>query len=212
MSPTFLADTWRRVRLFAVVTAPHPETTLPLARALFDGGIRGMEITFRTEEAAAAIRAVRDALPEMIVGAGTLLDPQQVEQAQAAGAQFGVAPGLQLSVVEAARGIGLPFAPGVATPSEVEQALSAGCRCLKLFPAEPLGGLPYLKAISAPYAHLDPVWLPLGGIDREKAAEYFTLPAVAAVGGSFLTPASRIEQRDWAGLTTIARESLEALA
>jgi len=212
MSSNFLADTWRQVRLFAVVTAPHPTTTLPLARALFEGGIRGMEITFRTGDAAEAIRAVRDDLPEMIIGAGTLLNRHQIEQAHAAGAQFGVAPGFQLSVVEAAREIGLPFAPGVATPSEVEQALSAGCRCLKLFPAEPLGGLPYLQAITAPYAHLAPVWLPLGGIDREKAGHYLKAPAVAAVGGSFLTPAIRIEQQDWAGITALAREAREALS
>jgi len=207
-----LSDLWRTVRLFAVVTPADPATMVALAEALFAGGIRGMEITFRSEHTADTIRQIKNRLPEMILGAGTVLTPDQAATAQDAGADFAVAPGCRLAVIEAAQTIGIPFAPGVATPSEVETALAAGCRCLKLFPAELLGGLPYLQAISAPYAHLDPHWLPLGGIDLQKIGEYLIQPEVAAVGGSFLAPAHLVQNRDWNGITELAKKTMATLS
>lgn len=207
-----LSDLWRTVRLFAVVTPSDPATMLRLAEALFAGGVRGMEITFRSEHTATTILQIKQKLPEMIIGAGTVLTPDQAATAKDAGADFAVAPGCRLPVIEAAQTLGIPFAPGVATPSEIETALASGCRCLKLFPAELLGGLPYLKAITAPYAHLEPHWLPLGGIGAEQTCEYLAQPEVAAVGGSFLAPARFVENGDWQHITDLAQTTMASLS
>ncbi len=216
LPPSALPDTLRHCRLLAVVGRPEARTAAALARALWRGGIRGMEVTFRTPEAAEAIQAIREAEPGMCLGAGTLLHVSQVREALEAGAHYGVAPGCHLPVIEAAQAIGLPFAPGIATPTEIETALAAGCRVLKFFPAQPSGGPAYLRAISEPYAHLAPVYLPLGGIELETAIEYLRSERVAAVGGSWLIPPRAVAEGDWsaieAGAATAVKRIGEALA
>lgn len=148
----------------------------------------------------------------MMVGAGTVLTPQQVHDVQAAGGAFGVAPGMNPRVVSEAKRVGLPFAPGVCTPTEMELAIEQGCRLLKFFPAEPSGGLGYLRSAAAPLAHLGVRFLPLGGIDFDNLADYLREPFVLAVGGSWLAPPQSIRQQDWSGIMARARRASELVA
>jgi 2-dehydro-3-deoxyphosphogluconate aldolase/(4S)-4-hydroxy-2-oxoglutarate aldolase len=143
----------------------------------------------------------------MVAGMGTVLTPEQVDQIVAAGAAFGVAPGTNPRVIRAAQASGLPFAPGIATPSDIEAALELGCRLLKLFPAEPSGGLNYLNSIAAPFAHLGVRYIPLGGVQPDNMSTYLSNPHVAAVGGSWLAPRDLIDGQNWTEITRRAREA-----
>lgn len=193
--------------VLAVLVIDNAADAVPLAEALLAGGVNAMELTLRTDAAIDALKAIRKSAPEMIVGIGTILSPDQVRQVVAEGAQFGVSPGINPKVVEAAIESGLPFAPGIATPSEVELALSFGCRRLKFFPAESLGGLGYLRAMSPPYNHLGVKYLPLGGVGAKNLAEYIADPLVAAVGGSWLATRDKIAAKDWQAIEQTAREA-----
>jgi 2-dehydro-3-deoxyphosphogluconate aldolase/(4S)-4-hydroxy-2-oxoglutarate aldolase len=184
----------------AVLVVDDANDAVPLARALLDGGIDAMELTLRTPAALEALAAIKAHVPEMLAGIGTILRPDQVRQVCDAGAAFGVAPGLNPRVVEAARKISLPFAPGIATPSDLERALEMGCRDVKFFPAEPLGGLKYLKSLAAPYAHLGVRFVPLGGLTLENMGSYLADPLVLAVGGSWLAPRDLIQAGDWGAI------------
>ncbi len=184
----------------AVVTIEDAAVAVPLARALVAGGVRAMELTLRTGVALESMERIVGEVPEMLVGAGTVLRPEQVDRVQRVGAAFGVAPGMNASVVRTAREAGLPFAPGIATPSDIESALEFGCRVLKFFPADGLGGLSYLENIAAPYRHLGLCYIPLGGISDSNLAEYLEHPDVLAVGGSWLAPLRMIDDRDWDGI------------
>lgn len=163
-----------------------------------------MELTLRTPAAIDALQQVKDQVPQMVLGAGTVLDAQQVAAVVSAGVDFAVSPGLDPSVVEAAVSAGLPFAPGVMTPSEIGTAIKLGCLDLKFFPAEPSGGIPMLKSIAAPFSHLGVRFLPLGGVNQNNAASWLEVPEVAAVGGSWLAPKSLIAERDWPAITARA--------
>jgi 2-dehydro-3-deoxyphosphogluconate aldolase/(4S)-4-hydroxy-2-oxoglutarate aldolase len=143
----------------------------------------------------------------MMPGIGTILTPEQVDQVAEAGAAFGVAPGLNRRVVLRAQEVGLPFAPGVATPSDLEAALELGCREVKFFPAEPSGGLAYLKSMAAPYTHLGVRFVPLGGLKADNLGDYLRSPLVLAVGGSWLAPRDLIQQHDWDAITRRAAEA-----
>lgn len=199
-------------RIIPVVVLQDAAHAVPLAKALLAGGIEAIELTFRTKAGAESISRVREAVPGMTVGAGTLLSAEQVDQAVAAGAQFAVAPGFNRRVTDRAREQALPFAPGVMTPSDVENALEAGFTTLKFFPAESAGGVNHLKSLLGPYKHMGAGFIPTGGISAAIAPDYLRLPAVLAVGGSWLTPADAVEQGDWEKITRIARESLEAVS
>jgi 2-dehydro-3-deoxyphosphogluconate aldolase / (4S)-4-hydroxy-2-oxoglutarate aldolase len=201
-----------RSKVIPVVILQDAAKAVPLARALLEGGIEAIELTFRTACAAEAIRAIRAEVPEMVVGAGTLLSPAQVDEAVDAGAQFAVAPGHNPAVSDRAIARGLPFSPGVMTPTEVEAALAKGFKTLKFFPAESAGGVAHLKSLIAPYQHLGIRFIPTGGITAKVAADYLKIPAVLAVGGSWLTPADALARNDWSAIATLARESLAALA
>ena len=198
-------------RIIAVLVVDDAAVALPLAQALLDGGVRIMELTLRTDAALDALRRIVAEVPEMTAGVGTILTPDQVRQAQDAGAAFGVAPGLNPRVMAAARDAGLSFAPGVATPSDIEQALEFDCRLLKFFPAEPSGGLTYLKSMAAPYAHLGLRYVPLGGVSPANLAEYVGDPLIAAVGGSWLAPRDIIAAQDWAQITEHARNAVRII-
>ena len=193
--------------VLAVLVVDDAADAVPLAEALLAGGVNAMELTLRTEAAIDALKAIRKSLPEMLVGIGTILMPEQVREVAAEGAAFGVSPGVNPRVIEAAVKAGLPFAPGIATPSDVETALSYGCRRLKFFPAEALGGLGYLRAMSPPYNHLGVKYVPLGGVGPKNLAEYITDPLVAAVGGSWLAPRDKIAAKDWPAIEQNAREA-----
>lgn len=197
--------------IIAVLVVDRVEDAVPLARALLAGGVDVMELTLRTPAAMDALRAIRDAVPEMVAGVGTILTPEQVMEAASAGAAFGVAPGLNRRVVEAARDAGLSFGPGVLTPSEIEQAIELDCKLLKLFPAEPSGGLTYLRAIVSPFAHLGLKFIPLGGLDAGNMAAFFADPNVAALGGSWLAPRNLIRSGKWDEITVLAKEATEMI-
>lgn len=205
--PPPLQDRLHQGGVIAVLILEDAEAAVPVARALVEGGVRAMELTLRTPAALEALRRIRAEVPEMIAGAGTILTPAQVDEVVEAGAAFGVAPGFNPRVVEQALGTGLPFAPGVCTPTDIELALEAGCKLMKLFPAEPSGGLPYLRAIAAPFAHCGVKFIPLGGIGPANAEAWLREPSVAALGGSWLAPREVVAKRDWAAITSAAREA-----
>ncbi|MCE5301541.1 MAG: bifunctional 4-hydroxy-2-oxoglutarate aldolase/2-dehydro-3-deoxy-phosphogluconate aldolase [Planctomycetaceae bacterium] len=207
MLPREMVEGMRRSGIVAVLVIDRAEDAVPLARALGEGGVQFIELTLRTPAALDALRAIRAEMPEMAVGAGTVLTVEQVREVAASGASFAVAPGMNPRVVRAAQDIGLPFMPGVMTPSDVEQALECGCRELKLFPAEPVGGLKYLKNMAAPYAHLNLQFVPLGGLSPANAGAYLADPWILAVGGSWIAKRDVIERRDWATITKNAKEA-----
>jgi len=201
-----------RGRIVPIVVLDDVEAAAPLAEALLAGGLDVMEITLRTGAALGAIRRIAAAYPEMLLGAGTLLDPSQVDQARDAGAVFGLAPGLNPRVVQAAAHCGMLFAPGVMTPSEVEQAWALGCKLLKFFPAEPAGGVAMLKALAGPYAHLGLRFIPTGGIHSGNLADYLKVPLVAAIGGSWMVDKALVAAGRWDEITRLTRVAVAAAA
>ncbi len=194
-------------RIISVLVIDREEDAVPLARALLAGGVDAMELTLRTPAAIGALRAIKQNMPGMLAGIGTILTPEQVDAVVDAGAAFGVSPGTNPRVLTRARERGLPFAPGIATPSDVEHALEFGCRLLKFFPAESLGGLKYLKDMAAPYLHLGVKFIPLGGVNTGNLKTYLADPLIAAVGGSWLAPREVIKKQDWAAITRTATEA-----
>jgi 2-dehydro-3-deoxyphosphogluconate aldolase / (4S)-4-hydroxy-2-oxoglutarate aldolase len=193
-----------RCGVIAVLVIDEVDHAVPVARSLCDGGIDVMELTLRTPAAIDALAAIRAEVPEMLAGIGTILRTDQVQAVYEGGAAFGVSPGINRRVVEAAQCLGLPFAPGVATPSELEVALELGCREVKFFPAEPLGGLDYLRAMAAPYAHLGVRFFPLGGLKVENMGSYLIDPLTLGVGGSWLAPRELIRSGDWLAIRDLA--------
>lgn len=185
-----------------VVVLARLEEAVPLARALVAGGIRVIEVTLRTPIALEAIRLMREAVPEALVGAGTVTGPGELAEAERAGAVFAVTPGLTPPLVEASRHAGIPVLPGVMTPSEAIAARDAGFSHLKLFPAGPAGGVAMLKALAGPLPGLR--FCPTGGITAESAPDYLRLPNVACVGGSWITPPAALASGDWPLVTRLA--------
>lgn len=209
--PQSLQVSVRNTGVIAVLMLDEADSAVPLARALLAGGVNCVELTLRTPAALEALRRIRGEVPEMQVGAGTVLTPAQVAEVKAAGAAFGVAPGMNPRVVAAARDAGLPFAPGVCTPTDIELALEQGCRVLKFFPSEPCGGLPYLRTIAAPFAHLGVQYIPLGGVGVGNAEEYLKEPSVLALGGSWLASRAAIQRQMWDEITTHARQAVRVV-
>jgi 2-dehydro-3-deoxyphosphogluconate aldolase/(4S)-4-hydroxy-2-oxoglutarate aldolase len=197
------ADLARHGPVIPVIVVDEIERAVPLARALVAGGVRVLEVTLRTPVALAAIEAMARAVPEAIVGAGTLRSAADARAARDAGARFGVSPGYTREVGVACREAGLPLLPGVATAGEVMAASSDGFDFLKFFPAAAAGGVPMLKALAGPFP--DIAFCPTGGIGAETAPQYLALPNVRVVGGSWLTPADALRAGDWARITQLAR-------
>lgn len=198
-------------RIIAVLVIDDAAAALPVAESLLAGGVTAMELTLRTPAALEAAVRIREACPEMMVGIGTILFPDQVEAALAAGASFGVSPGVNPAVIRQAKAVGLPFGPGIMTPTDIDMAIQEGCRLLKFFPAESSGGLAHLKNIAAPYAHLGPKFIPLGGVSLANMMTYLNSDLIAAVGGSWLAPRDLIQQQDWKKIENNAREAISAL-
>ncbi|MFJ9628303.1 bifunctional 4-hydroxy-2-oxoglutarate aldolase/2-dehydro-3-deoxy-phosphogluconate aldolase [Streptomyces sp. NPDC101175] len=188
-----------------VVVIEDAADAVPLARALVAGGLPAIEVTLRTPAAPAALRAVADEVPEAVVGAGTVLTPGQVEECVAAGARFLVSPGWTDLLLEAMRGSGLPFLPGVSTTSEVVALLERGVREMKFFPAAAAGGTAYLRSLAGPLPQAR--FCPTGGIGIDSAPEYLALPNVGCVGGSWMVPADALAARDWGRIEALAREA-----
>ena len=179
---------------------------VPMARALLAGGIRMLEVTLRTPQALACIEAIAKAVPEAVVGAGTLRSKADAQAAANAGARFGVSAGYTSALGSACRDLGLPLLPGVATGGEIMAAQEEGFSALKFFPALQAGGSAMLKAWSGPF--FDVKFCPTGGISLQNAPEFLALPNVLCVGGSWLVPADAMAQGDWARITHLAREAV----
>ncbi len=181
------------------------DTAVELARALVAGGVCSLEITLRSDAALQAIALIAQAVPEALVGVGTVRSAQQLDAAVRAGARFAVSPGLTPDIAQAARQAGIPFLPGVATPSESMFAADHGFTVQKLFPAEAVGGVTLLKALRGPLP--DIVFCPTGGINAANAAQYLELPNVKCVGGSWLTPDAAVAAKDWGAITRLAQQA-----
>lgn len=192
-------------KIIPVIAIDRVDQALPLADALIAGGLPAAEITFRTAAAAEVIATLSRERPQMTVGAGTLLTTDEIDQAIAAGAKFGVAPGLNPRIVTYSFSKGLPFVPGIASPSEIEQGLDLGCRLLKFFPAEAIGGIKLLKAFSAPYKMTGVRFMPTGGINLDNLNDYLSVPQVAAVGGTWLAKKDDLDLGHWSAITDKCR-------
>jgi 2-dehydro-3-deoxyphosphogluconate aldolase / (4S)-4-hydroxy-2-oxoglutarate aldolase len=193
------------VPVMPVVVVDRVEDAVPLARALVAGGLPAIELTLRTPVALDAIRAIADAVPEILLGAGTVTTPGQAKEAADAGARFLVSPGATPALLSGMLDTGLPFLPGTATVSEVLAVLEAGVSEMKFFPAEASGGAAYLKSLSSPVPAAR--FCPTGGITAASAPTYLALPNVGCVGGSWLTPPALVAAGDWAAVTALAAEA-----
>ena len=189
-----------------VVKIDDVDKAIPLARALCKGGLPVAEITFRTACAAEAIKKITEEFPNMLVGAGTVLTPEQADEAVAAGAKFIVSPGLNPRVVKHCQEIGVPITPGCANPSDIEQALELGLDVVKFFPAEAAGGLPMIKAMSAPYGNLK--FMPTGGLNEKNILDYLKFGKILACGGSYMVSADMMNAGEWDKITELTRNAV----
>lgn len=202
-----LADTLYRAAVVPVLTIETPEDGVEIARALARGGLDLIEVTLRTPAALEVIRQIRLQVPNVRVGAGTVLNPEQGQQAIGAGARFIVSPGMTPRLVEAAQLWPVPFLPGAVTASEAMALSDLGYQCLKFFPAEAAGGASALKALAAPLAGI--TFCPTGGIDAGNARDYLALPNVMAVGGSWVVSRSAVTEQHWQTITELAEQAAE---
>lgn len=202
-----MVETLKSAGVVPVIVIDEVARAVPLARALVNGGLPVLEVTFRTTAAAAAIAAIRSEVPEAVVGAGTLLTPKMVAEATEAGAAFGVAPGFDPVVVEAARRVGLPFCPGIATASELSQALSAGAPMVKFFPAEAAGGVKMIVNLLGAFRFTGVAFMPTGGINAGNLADYLSVPEIAACGGTWIVPKAALAAGDYGTIERLASEA-----
>jgi 2-dehydro-3-deoxyphosphogluconate aldolase/(4S)-4-hydroxy-2-oxoglutarate aldolase len=204
-----LAALFRQACVIPVLTIERVEDAVPLAKALVAGGVRTLEVTLRTPVAIEAAKAIMAGVPEAIVGIGTILNAGDLARAEALGVQFGISPGATPDLLKAAAASGLPFAPGIATASELMQALAHGFGLVKFFPAEQAGGIKALRALAGPFP--DARFCPTGGIGEANATSWLAEPNVVAVGGSWLCPAADIRSGNWAGITAMCDRAMKSL-
>ena len=205
-----LDDILKLAPVVPVLSITHLADAVPLARALCAGGLTVLEITLRSDIALAAITEIARAVPEAIVGAGTVLNPMHLEQVIAAGARFAISPGATPELLAAGKTSAIPLLPGIATASEIMIGLSAGYSRFKFFPAESSGGINAVKSFSGPFK--DVLFCPTGGIDAALAPRYLKLDNVITVGGSWMAPNALIAVKDWAGITELARACTRLVA
>ena len=204
-----MVETLGKAGIVPVIVIEKEEQAVPLAKALVKGGLPVLEVTFRTAAAAAAIAAIRKEVPEAVVGAGTLLTPQMVKDAKAAGAVFGVAPGFDPVVMAAAKAEGLPMCPGIATASELSQALTAGCKMVKFFPAEAAGGVKMIKNLLGAFRFTGVKFMPTGGVKPENVSDYLAVPEIICCGGTWIVPKDALATGDYATIEKLAAEAAE---
>lgn len=202
MSDSMLDLFAKSKNVLPVMVIDDLDTTVPLAKALVEGGVTLLEITLRTEFGLKAISLIKESVPGAIVGAGTVTSAEQMQQAVDAGAEFIVSPGISAELCEKAKALSVPFAPGVMTPSDIMIGLKYGLELFKFFPAAQAGGTTMLKALKGPFPHVK--FCPTGGITPDTMDEYLSLPNVVAVGGSWLSPSDLIKAGDWQGITSLA--------
>ena len=202
-----MVETLKRAGIIPVIVIEDEAQAVPLARALVKGGLPVLEVTFRTKAAAGAIAAIAREVPEAVVGAGTLLTPAMVKAAKAAGATFGVAPGFDPVVVQAAKDADLPFCPGVATASELSQALTAGAPMVKFFPAEAAGGVKMIKNLLGAFRFTGVKFMPTGGVNLSNVGEYLAVPEIVCCGGTWIVPKDALKAGDWAAIEKLAADA-----
>ena len=202
-----MVETLKRAGIIPVIVIEDEAQAVPLARALVKGGLPVLEVTFRTKAAAGAIAAIAREVPEAVVGAGTLLTPEMVKAAKAAGATFGVAPGFDPVVVQAAKDADLPFCPGVATASELSQALTAGAPMVKFFPAEAAGGVKMIKNLLGAFRFTGVKFMPTGGVNLSNVGEYLAVPEIVCCGGTWIVPKDALKAGDWAAIEKLAADA-----
>ncbi len=212
-APNFMnTDFILKQRLICVAVIDRPDDAIPLAESLLAGGLNVIEVTFRTAGAAECIARIRKSVPQIAVGAGTLLTPDQVKQAVDAGSQFGVSPGLSEAVSNAAHKHKMPLFPGVITPSEVMRTMELGWKQLKFFPSETSGGVNALKALIGPFGHTGIGFIPTGGITAAMLANYLAIKQVAAVGGSWMADRKLVAEKSWSRITGLTAEAMNIIA
>jgi len=196
--------------IIAVLEIEREEDAIPVARALLEGGVSAIELGLRTQAAEPSIALIAKQFPQMLIGVGTIIEGGQASRVKKySGVGFGVSPGINPAIVQEAISCALPFAPGIATPSELETALSLGCRVVKFFPAEGMGGLSFLKSMDAPYRHLGVRYIPLGGISQKNLTDYANTPQVLAIGGSWIAHKELIADANWNAITQAAKAAKE---
>ena len=188
--------------IMPVIVINHIDQAVPLANALMAGGIHCLEVTLRTDVGLAAIEKIANECPDAIVGAGTVTTAKQMQLVKAAGAKFAISPGISHELCQAAKALDLPYAPGVMTPSEIIMGLEHNISLFKLFPADLAGGPKMIKALAGPFPNIQ--FCPTGGVSQANACEYFSIPSVVAVGGSWVCPASLVEEQNWQAITALA--------
>ena len=193
-------------KIVAGYTTNDPDDAVSIAKALYDGGIKAIEFTLRTESSLEGMKKICSSVPDIIKGIGTILNHDQLISCKDAGADFGVAPGLNTYIIESAEEINFSFAPGIVTPSELETALSFGCKFVKFFPAEASGGITFLKSMAAPYKHHDIKYFPLGGINEYNMFDYLSEDIVAAVGGSWIVSRELVNDKNWKAIRNNAEK------
>jgi len=208
--PQEIQDEIAKEGIIAVVEIENEQNAVPLAKALLKGGINIIELALRTPAAVPSISLIAKEVPELFIGIGTIIEKGQAALVKKEGAvKFGVSPGLNPEILKEAIAADLAFAPGIATPGELEQAISHGCRVVKFFPAEGMGGLNYLKSINAPYNHLGIKYIPLGGVTQENMASYAQFSPVLAIGGTWIANKELINSQNWDEITERALEAKE---
>lgn len=203
--PPLLSSVVKGPALLPIIQADTPDEAVAIAKAMADGGIGSVEVVLRTRQALAAITAIRSALPDLLVGAGTILSADDANACKAAGAQFLVSPASTPALLEAMINTGLPLAPGVATPSEIALAYEYGLREVKFFPAHLSGGIEMLKALSGVFQQVK--FCPTGGIGQHNLAEFLALPNVFVAGGSWISPAAMVKAQQWGQITELAAQA-----
>ena len=202
-----MIETLGKAGVIPVIVIEKEEQAVPLARALVKGGLPVLEVTFRTKAAAGAIAAIRREVPEAIVGAGTILTVEQLQAAKNAGATFGVAPGFDPIVIAEAKSQLFPFCPGVSTASELSQALSAGCRMVKFFPAEAAGGVKMIKNLLGAFRFTGVKFMPTGGVNLANVSDYLAVPEIVCCGGTWVVPKDALAAGDYAAIEKLAADA-----
>jgi 2-dehydro-3-deoxyphosphogluconate aldolase/(4S)-4-hydroxy-2-oxoglutarate aldolase len=197
-----IQDELEKKGIIAVLEIESEQDAVPTARALVEGGVTAIELALRTPASEPSISLIADRVPQMSIGIGTIIESgQAARMKKQAGVCFGVSPGINPEIVKEAISVDLPFAPGIATPSELELALSLGCRVVKFFPAEGMGGLAFLKSMSAPFKHLGVKYIPLGGVSQDNLADYAGFNQILAIGGTWIANKELIKARNWSEIT-----------
>lgn len=202
-----IVETLKSAGIIPVIVIEKEEQAVPLAKALVKGGLPVLEVTFRTKAAAGAIAAIKREVPEAIVGAGTILTVEQLRAAKEAGAVFGVAPGFDPVIMAAAKEGQFPFCPGVATASELSQALTAGAPMVKFFPAEAAGGVKMIKNLLGAFRFTGVKFMPTGGVNLSNVGDYLAVPEIVACGGTWIVPKDALASNDWDAIEKLAADA-----